>query len=460
MQKNGKENLKYKEENRKFYQSLFRLVLPISVQNLISTAVSSADVIMVGYVGQDALSAVSLANQVQFILSLVYTGIASGATMLSSQYWGKKDTKAIEKIMGIALRFSIGISFCFFVIACFFPQYAMKVFTDDPKLIEAGIAYLRILGISYLFMSISQVYLCIMRSIERVVFSMITFGSALILNILLNAVFIFGLFGFPKMGIAGAATATVLARGIEVAICMIDALKFRTVRFRISAIFEKNKVLFQDYLKYAMPAFGNEVVWGVAFSMYSVIMGHLGSDMVAANSVVVVARNLGTVVCFGIANGGAIYLGKQIGDGRMDEVKKDASKLCKVTLICAVFGGILILLVRPLMLQMVDLTPVARGYLTVMLFINMYYIIGQAMNTTVICGIFRSGGDSRFGFLCDFIDMWCFAVPVGFLCAFVLKLPPMWVYFIMCLDEFVKMPFVYRHYKSYRWLKNITREQL
>lgn len=452
-----------KKDNREgvaFYRALSRLVLPIAVQNLISTAVSSADVIMVGYVGQDALSAVSLANQVQFILSLVYTGIASGATMLSSQYWGKKDTKAIEKIMGIALKFSIGISFCFFVIACFFPEYAMKVFTDDPVLIAGGISYLRILGISYLFMSVSQVYLCIMRSIERVVFSMWTFGSALILNILLNAVFIFGLFGMPKMGIRGAATATVIARGIEFLICMMDATKFRVVRFRVSAIFEKNKVLFRDYLRYAMPAFGNEVVWGVAFSMYSVIMGHLGSDIVAANSVVVVARNLGTVVCFGIANGGAIYLGKQLGDGHMEEAKRDASRLCHVTLLTSILGGILILFMRPLIMQMVDLSQTAKGYLTIMLFINAYYVVGQAMNTTVICGIFRSGGDSRFGFICDFIDMWLFAVPVGFLCAFVLRLPPMWVYFVMCLDEFVKMPVVYHHYKSYRWLKNITRENL
>ena len=336
--------------------------------------------------------------------------------------------------------------------------FRSMVFTNDPVLIQGGMEYLRILGISYLFMGVSQVYLCIMRSIERVVFSMWTFGTALILNIILNAIFIFGLFGMPEMGIAGAALATVLARGVELAICMVDAVRFQTVRFRVSAVFEKSPLLFQDYLKYALPAFGNEVVWGVAFSMYSVIMGHLGSDMVAANSVVVVARNLGTVVCFGIANGGAIYLGKMIGDGRMEAAKKDASRLCRVTFISGILGGILVLLVRPLMMNLVELTPKAADYLTIMLIINCYYVLGQAMNTTVICGIFRSGGDSRFGFICDIIDMWVFAVPMGFFCAFVLKLPPMWVYFIICLDEFVKMPFIYKHYKSYKWLKNITRE--
>lgn len=196
----------------------------------------------------------------------------------------------------------------------------------------------------------------------------------------------------------------------------------------------------------------------MAFSMYSVIMGHLGSDMVAANAVVIVARNLGTVVCFGLANAGAILLGKSIGAGFMDTVKEDSTRFCKITFLSGIAGGIIIFLLRPLFMNMADLTPTAQGYLSTMLYINMYYVLGQAMNTTVICGIFRSGGDSRWGFLCDFIDMWLFAVPLGFISAFLLKLPPMWVYFLICLDEFVKMPFIYRHYKSYKWLQNITRD--
>lgn len=275
---------------------------------------------------------------------------------------------------------------------------------------------------------------------------------------MLNAVFIFGLLGAPKMGIAGVALATTIARGIEFVICMLDALKFKTIRFRPSTIFERHKLLFVDFMKYSLPAFGNEVSWGLAFSMYSVIMGHLGSDIVAANAVVVVARNLGTVSCFGIANAGAILLGKSIGAGRMETVKADASKFCKSTFISGMIGGIFIFLLRPLFMNMADLTATAQGYLNIILFINMYYVLGQAMNTAVICGVFRSGGDSKWGFICDTIDMWGYAVPMGFFTAFVLKLPPMWVYFIICTDEFVKIPFVYKHYKSYTWLKNITRE--
>lgn len=445
----------YSAGNASFSRNLLRLAVPIVLQNLVTTAVSSADVIMLGFVSQDALAAGSLASQIMFILNLVYSGISSGVIMLVAQYWGKQDTFTIERIMGIGMRISILISTVFFILAFFFPALLMRIFTNDMQLVSTGIPYLKIVSFSYLFMSISQVYLCTMRTIERVIFATAANASALLLNILLNAVFIFGLLGAPKMGIAGVALATTIARGIEFVICMLDALKFKTIRFRPSTIFERHKLLFVDFMKYSLPAFGNEVSWGLAFSMYSVIMGHLGSDIVAANAVVVVARNLGTVSCFGIANAGAILLGKSIGAGRMETVKADASKFCKITFISGMIGGIFIFLLRPLFMNMADLTATAQGYLNIMLFINMYYVLGQAMNTAVICGVFRSGGDSKWGFICDTIDMWGYAVPMGFFTAFVLKLPPMWVYFIICTDEFVKIPFVYKHYKSYTWLKNM-----
>ena len=265
-----------KENSSTFYRDMFRLALPIVMQNLITTAVSSADVVMLGFVSQTALAAGSLASQIMFILNLVYTGISSWIIMLAAQYWGKKDTRTIEKIMGIGMRLSILISFVFFILAFFCPSVLMHIFTNDPSLFEPGETYLRVVSFSYLFMSISQVYLCTMRTIERVIFATVVNGTALILNIILNAVFIFGLFGAPKMGIAGVALATTIARFIELGLCMVDALRFKALRFRPITIFQHNKLLFADFMNYSLPAFGNEVSWGVAFSMYSVIMGHLG----------------------------------------------------------------------------------------------------------------------------------------------------------------------------------------
>lgn len=233
------------EKPSTFYKDMFRLAFPIVIQNLITTAVSSADVIMLGWVSQTALSAGSLASQVMFILNLVYTGIASGIGMLAAQYWGKKDTHTIEEIMGIGMKLSIPVSFLFFVLACFFPQLLMMIFTSEEELIQAGIPYLRIVGISYLFMSISQVYLCTMRSVERVVFATFTNASALTLNIFLNAVFIFGWFGLPRMGIVGVALATTIARGVELCLCIADNCRFREIRLNPRLLIRNNKILFR-----------------------------------------------------------------------------------------------------------------------------------------------------------------------------------------------------------------------
>lgn len=449
---------KKNKEIPSFYRQLFALVLPIAIQNLISAMVNSVDVLMLGYVSQSAIAAVSLANQVMFILNIFITGLGSGIAMLVSQYWGKKDTKTIEHTLGIALRFSMPISFLFCLAAILIPGQIMFIFTNDLRLIELGSAYLRILALSYVFMGFSQMYLCMMRSIERARFAMITSISAVFINIILNASFIFGLCGIPKLGLEGVALATTIARAFEVIVCAVDNQRPRAVHFHLKNIFHAEHLLFQDFLRYSLPAVGNECVWGVAFLLYSVIMGHLNEDIVAANSIVTVVRDLFAVVGFGIAYGGAIILGKTIGEGKPEQAKEDAGRLIRVTLVSGLIGAALLILARPFAMSAVALTETAAAYLSQMLLISCYYLIGQLINTCLICGIFRAGGDSKFGLICDVVCMWFVMVPVGFIAAFVLKLPPMVVYFILCCDEFVKMPFVIRHYKKGTWLQDITRE--
>ena len=201
----------------------------------------------------------------------------------------------------------------------------------------------------------------------------------------------------------------------------------------------------------------NDCAWTVAFSMYSVIMGHMNGDMVAASSVVTTVRDLCTILCFALGAGASVLLGIEIGEGRLEDARKDASRACHVTLLVGIVTGLVVISLRPIVFSCFSLTDRAQDYLGVMLWISGYYVIGQAMNTLIIAGIFRAGGDSRFGMICDIIVMWCISVPLGFLSAFVWKLPPMVVYFILCLDEFWKIPVVYKHYMSYGWLKDITR---
>ncbi len=443
---------------KNFYQQLLVLCFPIAIQNFIGAAVGSVDVIMLNYVSQTAIAAASLASKVMFVMFIFITGISSGIAMLVSQYWGKGDYKTIERIFGISLRFSLPVATLFTLAALFFPRQIMQILTDEVPMIEQGADYLRMIAPSYLFMGFSQTYLCTARSIERVKFSTITGIVTVLINITLNACFIWGLGFFPKMGLVGVAIATSISRLIELCVCLIDSRLKHTVRLGFRHIFESNKILIHDFLRYSLPAIGNECSWGLAYTVYSVIMGRLGEDLVAANAVISVIRDLCTVVGFGIAYGGAVIIGKTIGEGKQEVARKDSGRLVGVALISSVVGGCILLLLRPIVFALVDLTEIATQYLGIMMYINAYYISGMILNTTFICGIFRAGGDSKFGFILDTFYMWLFMVPLGLLCAFQFNLPPMWVYFVLCLDEFLKMPIVIVHYKRGKWLRNITRE--
>lgn len=444
-------------EAKTFYKSLRHVVGPMALQNLISAAVNSADVIMLGYVGQTAIAATSLAGNVAFIMFMISTGLSSGLVMLAAQYWGKKDTDSIKTLLGIALRICCSVEIIVAIIAAVYPRILMLIFTSDPTMITEGCKYLRAVSISYVCLSFSQMYQAGFKSIERVKIVTITSTMTLFLNIGLNATFIFGLFGVPKMGIIGVGIATSIARFVEMIVCFIYAHFQKDVHFSIACIFRRNKLLTKDFFKYSLPAVGNELVWGAAFAMYSVIMGHLGEDIVAANSVVNTVRQLASVLMFGTAYGGAIVLGKDMGAGKMDVAERNASRLARVTILFGVFGAILLICLYPVLPYIANLNETAAHYRDVILFINSYSVIGAATNTVLICGIFRAGGDSKFGFFADTINMWCVSVPLGLLAAFVFKLPPLWVYFILYLDEFEKIPFVIRHYFKKGWLRNITR---
>ena len=443
-----------------FYRQMFKLAIPIIIQNLLSAAVNSSDVIMLNYVGQSAISAVSLAANYSNILFMVYYGLGTGASLLCAQYFGKKNMQAIHAVEGIALRFSLAISALVVLAAFTIPQRMLLLFTSDQELIAIGSSYIRIMGITYLCWGVTEIYLAILRSIGRVTISMALNMLAFGLNILLNAVFIFGLFGAPKLGVTGVAIATASSRLIQLIACVIVSLLSKDVKLNPIYMFIRSKTLLNDFIHLSLPALGNDLSWSVAFSMYSVILGHLGTEAVAANSLVTVVRNVGSVFCFAIASAGTILLGRVMGQGELEKSKSYASGMLKMTVVAGAVGGVIVLAVTPFVLRFASLNDTAMHYLKYMLLINTYYIMGSAVNTALIAGVFRAGGDTKFGLICDTIDMWVYAVPLGFFAAFVLKLPVLWVYFLLCTDEFVKWPWVFHHYRQGKWAQNITRENL
>ena len=446
--------------NTDFYKHIWKLFIPIVVQNLLSAAVSSTDVVMLNFVGQSSISAVSLAANYASILFMVYYGLGTGATLLCAQYYGKGDFRAIQIVQSIAMRFSLSISIVAAAVAFCIPDKMMLLFTNDPELIAIGADYLRVMGVTYVCWSIIEIYLSTLRSVGRATISMVLNIVAFGLNIVLNAVFIFGLLGVPRMGATGVAIATAVSRVVELIGCCIVSFLSKDVKLGLRDLFVRNALLQKDFVSRAIPAMLNDLSWGVAFSMYSVILGHLGNDAVAANSLVVVVRNITTTFCFAVASSGGVLLGNVLGSGDMAKAKDYASHMMRLTVIAGAVGGVLVLASIPAVLRFASLSDTAMQYLKNMLLINSYYIMGAAVNTSLIAGVFRAGGDTRFGMICDTIDMWCYAVPLGFFAAFVLKLPVMWVYFLLCTDEFVKWPWVLKRYFSGKWMKNITRDNL
>lgn len=441
-----------------FYKNLFAIVLPIACQNLMSALVGASDAVMLGMLNQDSLSAVSLATQIQFVLSLFFAALMIGTTILAAQYWGKGDSTTVEQILAFATKLSIAVAMLFFVAALFTPKLLMRIFTEDVVLIQHGADYLKIVSWSYLLSSVSQIYLCIMKNSGRTLRSTVYSIVSMLLNIVLNAIFIFGLLGLPEMGIAGAALATVLARLVEVLLVAFENLRKNVIKLRIPYLLKTDSLLKKDFWKYTSPVLANELVWGCGFTMFTVIMGHLGSDAVAANSYANIVKNLISCFCLGIGTGSGIIVGNELGSGNLDRAKEYGSRLCRLSVLAGVLSGVLILLLSPFILNHVgNLTETAHGYLRIMLYICAYYMIGKAINSTTVAGIFCAGGDTKFGFLCDAITMWVIIIPIGLLAAFVLDLPVLVVYFLLNLDELVKLPAVYHNYKKYKWVRNLTR---
>ncbi len=364
-----------------FTKKLLTLVFPIAFQQFMLALVSASDALMLGMLTQDSLSAVSLAGQVIFVENLFLMAMTIGLSMFAAQYWGKGDKVAVERIFAYVMKVTAAVSFLFFLAGMCVPGSLMRVFTNELPLIEGGRVYLRTVSPAFLLTGISQVYLCILKNTGKAAKSSVISSVSVVVNIILNAILIFGWFGLPQMGIAGAALATVIARVIEVAWCIFETVKKDSAKLRVCHIMHNDKRLRHDYWKY--------------------------SSLV-------------------------------------------------LSVLCGVASGIVLLALSPLILAVTDLSVTANAYLKWMLVMCSCYMVGKSVNGTTIAGIFCAGGDSRFGFLCDTVTMWCITVPLGFLTAFMLKLPVLAVYFIVNLDELVKLPAVYRHYKKYKWVKDLT----
>ncbi|MCI9585011.1 MAG: MATE family efflux transporter [Clostridium sp.] len=439
-------------------QNLWSLILPITFQQFMLALVSASDAFMLGRLSQDALSAVSLAGQIAFLFNLVMAALTIGTNMFAAQYWGTRDRESIRQVMGLALRTAFLTALLFCAGAVFAPRMLMRIFTDDAALIGAGAAYLRAVGLSYLLSGVSQLYLCILKNTGQAGKSMAVSSATVVLNVLFNAVLIFGAPGIPALGITGAALATVLANAAGLIWCVCESLREDGIRPDISrlGIQIRSRELEKRFWRYTAPVLANELVWGGGFAMYTVIMGRLGTDAVAANSIANIAKNLVICFCLGLGGGGSILVGNELGAGHPDRARAYGAALCRLSALGGAATGAFLLAVSPAILHVSSLSARAQGYLGCMLAVSSVYLIGKSINSMIIGGIFCAGGDSKFGLICDAVTLWCVIIPAGMAAAFVYNAPVPVIYALLSMDEIIKLPVVYWHYKKYKWIRNIT----
>lgn len=446
-----------KTKDNELAQQMLHLVVPIAIQQFMLALVSATDALMLGFVDQTSLSAVSLAGQVQFVLNLFVAGIAAGCGIMIAQYWGKRDTASIEKVMPVALYTNLLSSGIFTVLALMIPGGLMHIFTNDPLLISNGASYLRAVALSYVFCGISQIYLILLKNTGHAALSSKISSSAVIINIILNAILIFGLFGAPRLGIVGAAYATVTARLVELVWAYFAVRHAHNVAIRWSGILHTSKVLTKDFWYYTTPALGAALVWGIAFVLYSVILGHMGSDAVAANSIASIVKSMVQCIIRGVSAGAGILVGNLLGANELEKAKTYGGRITRISILIGVVTGTILIILSPFVSHVAPMSDTARGYLQFMMVVLGFNLMGQSVNTTVLDGIFCAGGDAKFDMIGNLGAMWCFSVPLGFITAFVFHAPVWLVYIIISLDEIVKLPAVYKHYKKYVWVRNITR---
>ncbi len=446
-------------KDKNFYKKMFAISAPLVMQNLINVAVGLLDTIMLGQLGEVALSASSLGGQPGFMFMIVNMGLTAGAGVLTSQYWGREDTESIRRTMNMTYRICVILSVLFIAIALSIPEFILSIFTKDTSVIQAGADYLRAISLTYLFNGITMSTLNMLRTVGTVNISMYIYGASFFVNLFFNYCLIFGHFGFPRWGVVGAAVATVIARFVEMAIALFYLLKVdMKICFRIPHFFGKlDKNIFRIYIKYGLPVLLNEMLWSLGDSVLSVIIGHMGTAFVAANSICGVMFRSITVISHGMNAAAGVVAGNTIGEGKYELAQKQSLTIFVASIGVGMLSCALALIFKGPLLSFYKITPETYAITAEMLNALAVVSIFSTIASINMFGTLRGGGDSKFVAVMDVGSMWFLSVPLGWYAGLVLN-RPVWVVYV-CLKAtsiFECFASVFR-ILSGKWVKDVTR---
>ncbi len=450
--------MKFLIKEKSFYSDLFSLTLPIMLQQLLRISVDTVNSIMLGGIDQLQMSAVSQASQIFFVFYTVCNGLAVGACVLIAQYWGKRNVDAIRTILSTGLRYSAVFGLAVSILVMATPTTFMRIYSSDPALIELGAGYLRVVALMYAPCAISVMLFAACRGVEQVRIILATNVISYTVNIFLDYCLLFGKFGFPKLGILGIAIGTVVARLVELVICSVFVLKFESrISFRFGHLKLWDKQINRDFIKVASPIAAHEIIWSIGTSASSAITGQLGTSVVAGFNVADVLYQLTAAVGNGFLNACSVVIGKTIGSGNLEKVKRQA----KTMMLMSVFGGVILGLVliasRGPFLSLYNLQPDAVGYAKQFMLVLGCIWPFSALEMVGMIAILRAGGDGKTGFYSDIVIMWIICIPLAALAAFVLHLPPVQVILILKMTIVLEAIVGTIRVLSMRWIRDLTR---
>ena len=445
-------------KDRSFYRSLVTLAVPISLQNLVTFAVSFADNVMIGSLGDDAISGVYIGGQLQSVLQMFVGGIEGAILILAAQYWGKKDTQSIRKVVSIGIKFALAVGLLSSLVAVLFPQWVIRAFTTEPGVIQEGAAYVQIVGFTYLFFSVSQVMIAAMRSVETARIGLYISCMALVINVCLNYVFIFGHFGFPAMGVRGAALATLVSRILEM--CVGVGYVFfvdKKLRFGLKDLLYTDRQLLRDFIRYGLPVIGGQVVWAINSLANTKILGYYSAGVIAAASITGMLHNLVYVWMNGMSSAVGIITGKTVGAGQYEKMKEYSKTVQMIFLFVGLISGAAVFLARDGFISLYNASPEAQAYSRQFINVISVTIIGTCYQAACLFGLVKSGGDISFVFKNDTIFVFLVVIPSSLL-AMWLGAPPWVVFACLKCDQILKCFVAIVKINRYNWMKNLTRD--
>ncbi|MCX6059810.1 MAG: MATE family efflux transporter [Chloroflexi bacterium] len=444
-------------KDRTFIRELLVIAIPISFQQLINASLNMIDVIMVGQLGETAIAALGLSNQVFFVLILILFGLTSGMAIFTAQFWGKQEIEPIRKVLGISLITSILVALIFTFAAIFIPETVLGFYTKDAEVIKLGSSYLSIVGFTYIPIAIATAYIAILRSIQLIRLTVIATVSALIFKTILGYGLIFGIGGLPALGVRGAAIGTASGWTLELILLLIFIYTQKTpLAANPLTFFSFDLAFFTRVLRTVLPAVANEMFWSLGITTYNAIYAHIGTDSIAAINVNATLEELGFVVFIGLGNACAVLVGNRIGAGRKNEAYEVVRRVIILGVAFALSVGLIIFFLRDVVVGLYDLSPSGENNVRWLLLVMASTLWIRMFNFSIFIGALRAGGDTRFALIMEICSIWLIGVPAAYVGAFVLHLPVYFVYLMVVLEEVAKAFVSAWRFRSRKWIHDLV----